>query len=73
MSQVSTAAVPGIQLKDSSEFVKKYALSILTTLYFSWGFLTCLNDILIPHLKVFFTLSYAQAVLIQFVFFHLIF
>ena len=27
------------------------ALSIVTTLFFMWGFLTCLNDILVPHLK----------------------
>lgn len=45
------------------------ALSILTSLFFIWGFITCLNDILIPHLKAVFTLSYAQAMLIQFCFF----
>ncbi len=45
------------------------ALSILTSLFFIWGFITCLNDILVPHLKAVFTLSYAQAMLIQFCFF----
>ena len=45
------------------------SLSILTSLFFIWGFITCLNDILIPHLKAVFTLSYAQAMLIQFCFF----
>ena len=45
------------------------ALSILTSLFFMWGFITCLNDILIPHLKAVFTLSYAQAMLVQFCFF----
>ena len=34
-----------------------------------WGFLTCLNDILIPHLKSIFDLSYARVMLIQFAFF----
>ena len=34
-----------------------------------WGLLTSLNDILIPHLKSIFELSYAQAMLIQFAFF----
>jgi FHS family L-fucose permease-like MFS transporter len=34
-----------------------------------WGFLTSLNDILIPHLRGVFELSYAQAMLIQFAFF----
>jgi MFS transporter, FHS family, L-fucose permease len=45
------------------------ALAILTSLFFIWGFITCLNDILIPHLKAVFTLNYAQAMLIQFCFF----
>lgn len=34
-----------------------------------WGFITCLNDILIPHLKAVFSLNYAKAMLIQFCFF----
>ncbi len=45
------------------------SLAILTSLFFIWGFITCLNDILIPHLKSIFTLNYAQAMLIQFCFF----
>ncbi|MEI6145670.1 MAG: L-fucose:H+ symporter permease [Methylococcales bacterium] len=45
------------------------SLSLLTTLFFIWGFITCLNDILIPHLKAVFTLSYTQAMLVQFCFF----
>src|SRR5712692_9164191 len=44
-------------------------LSIVTTLFFMWGFLTCLNDILVPHLKSIFDLSYARVMLIQFAFF----
>jgi len=44
-------------------------LTIVTTLFFMWGFLTCLNDILIPHLKSIFELSYARAMLVQFAFF----
>src|SRR5215469_3207618 len=45
------------------------AMSIATMLFFMWGFLTCLNDILIPHLKGIFDLNYAQAMLVQFCFF----
>ncbi len=45
------------------------ALGVLTTIFFMWGFLTCLNDILIPHLKSIFQLSYAQVMLVQFTFF----
>jgi FHS family L-fucose permease-like MFS transporter len=44
-------------------------LAVLTTLFFMWGFLTCLNDIIIPHLKAVFELNYAKAMLIQFAFF----
>ena len=44
-------------------------MSIATALFFMWGLLTSLNDILIPHLKSIFELSYAQAMLIQFAFF----
>ncbi len=44
-------------------------LAIVTTLFFMWGFLTCLNDILVPHLKSIFDLSYARAMLVQFAFF----
>lgn len=45
------------------------ALTVITTVFFMWGFLTCLNDILIPHLKAVFELNYAQAMLVQFTFF----
>lgn len=41
----------------------------LTTLFFMWGFLTCMNDVLIPHLKELFQLSYLQSMLVQFCFF----
>jgi len=34
-----------------------------------WGFLTCLNDILVPHLKPIFDLNYTRVMLIQFAFF----
>src|SRR5208337_2344057 len=44
-------------------------LAVVTTLFFMWGFLTCLNDILIPHLKSIFDLSYAKVMLVQFAFF----
>jgi FHS family L-fucose permease-like MFS transporter len=47
----------------------RFALISLTSLFFMWGFITCLNDILIPHLKAIFSLSYAQSMLVQFCFF----
>ena len=45
------------------------ALSALTVLFFMMGFITCLNDILIPYLKAIFQLSYAEANLVNFCFF----
>src|SRR3954447_24386200 len=45
------------------------ALVALTSLFFVWGLITSLNDILVPHLKAIFTLSYLQAMFIQFCFF----
>lgn len=45
------------------------ALVTLTSLFFVWGFVTVLNDILSPHLQDIFRLSYAQASLVQFSFF----
>ena len=45
------------------------ALASLTVLFFMMGFITCLNDILIPYLKAVFTLSYAKVNLVNFCFF----
>ncbi|KRB61602.1 MFS transporter [Rhizobium sp. Root708] len=47
----------------------RFALTALTSLFFMWGFITCLNDILVPHLKNVFQLNYTQSMLIQFCFF----
>lgn len=44
-------------------------LIIITILFFMWGLLTSMNDVLIPHLKSVYTLSYTQAMLVQFCFF----
>lgn len=45
------------------------ALAVVTTLFFMWGFLTCLNDILIPHFKGMFGLNYRQGMMVQGFFF----
>jgi len=56
-------------LTESNGEGNTFALTALTSLFFMWGFITCLNDILIPHLKGVFNLSYTEAMLIQFCFF----
>ena len=50
---------------------KNYAkpLAILTALFFMWGFITCLNDILIPALKAAFHLNSTQSMFINSCFF----
>ncbi|WP_439882553.1 sugar MFS transporter [Pontibacter sp. MBLB2868] len=44
-------------------------LITVTLLFFMWGFITCMNDILIPKLQQVFTLQHWQAMLIQTAFF----
>jgi FHS family L-fucose permease-like MFS transporter len=44
-------------------------LIIITILFFMWGLLTALNDVLIPHLKSIYSLTYVQAMLVQMCFF----
>src|SRR5271166_1484316 len=66
-----TTSSPLAQAMPPASATANYArpLAIVTTLFFAWGFLTCLNDILVPHLKSIFDLSYARVMLIQFAFF----
>jgi FHS family L-fucose permease-like MFS transporter len=60
------AAASALQLSPAT---RRTALIAVTTLFFMWGFLTCLNDIIIPHLRKVFDLNYFQAFLVQFAFF----
>lgn len=54
---------------DSSKPNYTPALVSLAVLYFMMGFITCLNDTLVPFFKQGFTLTYAQSSLVQFYFF----
>ena len=67
---LATDPKPGLSVAGASS-TPNYSrpLAVVTTLFFMWGFLTCLNDILVPHLKSIFDLSYARVMLIQFAFF----
>ncbi len=47
----------------------RWPFSIMTILFFMWGFMTVWNDILIPRFKEAFDLSFFQAMLVQFAFF----
>lgn len=65
----ATTSNSGAAAGSDSQGSYRFALVSLTSLFFIWGFITCLNDILIPHLKAVFSLSYTEAMLIQFCFF----
>jgi MFS transporter, FHS family, L-fucose permease len=70
IQDITKSSVP-LQVVSTTAPAQNYGrpLAIVTSLFFMWGFLTCLNDILVPHLKSIFDLSYAHVMLIQFVFF----
>ena len=52
-----------------SNGTNRLAFAAVTAIFFMWGFITELNDVLIPHLKAVFELKYWQAMLVQFCFF----
>lgn len=64
----STGQNAGGQAAAKSTSVR-LSFALITALFFIFGFITCLNDILVPHLKSLFTLDYTQAALVQFCFF----
>lgn len=66
MSHISTPQPP---VQSSSNQSYRGAMSMVTALFFIWGFLTALNDILVPHLKAIFELNYAEVMLINSAFF----
>ncbi|MEO6964676.1 MAG: sugar MFS transporter [Acidobacteriaceae bacterium] len=66
--EIETADRPSVASAPPSSG-RESALAMVMTLFFLWGFITSLNDILIPHLKSVFTLSYAEVMLVQTFFF----
>ena len=46
-----------------------FSFAAIVCLFFMWGFITCMNDILIPELKEMFQLSRAASMFVQFCFF----
>jgi FHS family L-fucose permease-like MFS transporter len=68
MAMVSTGNPP-VATGSSGGQSYRGALAMVTFLFFFWGFVTVLNDILVPHLKAIFELNYFKVMLIQFAFF----
>ena len=69
ITKIDISAAPFAELDDGLAKHYRSAFAMVTTLFFVWGFLTSLNDILIPHLKAIFNLNYAESMLVQFAFF----
>ena len=66
---LSTSSQSDSQDPHLSAASRRFGLIVVISLFFMWGFITVLNDILVPHLKSVFDLNYLQASMIQFVFF----
>ena len=60
---MTTGTVQSAGVKNNAAF------ATVTSLVFVWGFITCMNDLLIPKFKAAFALSQFQANLVQFAFF----
>jgi FHS family L-fucose permease-like MFS transporter len=62
----ATGAVPSPSHSANSS---RAVLSLLTSLFFTWGFITVINNTLLPHLRSVFDLNYTQTTLIESVWF----
>ena len=69
MAQIPQSLGANATVEVKSDISFRWAFTLVTSLFFMFGFITALNDILVPHLKALFELNYTQASLIQFTFF----
>ncbi len=69
MASITTSKTSGTNTTYAPTQSYTAPLVTVTMLFFMWGFITCLNDILIPKMKEVFTLQHWQAMLIQTAFF----
>src|SRR6185312_93436 len=67
ISNVSSASTPKTSSVPSASYTA--AMAVITTLFFMWGSLTSLNDVLIPYVQDVFKLKLAASMLIQAAFF----
>lgn len=68
---MANVPVGNISVSGEDSITRSYfpALITLGVLYFMMGFITCLNDTLVPFFRKGFTLSYSESSLVQFYFF----
>jgi len=69
MAITSTTSSASVQSSEAGQTSYAPALAVLTTLFFIWGSLTSLNDVLIPFAQHVFSLNLAESMLIQTAFF----
>lgn len=69
MQTIARSAESTTENRTGNGQTQRGPLAIMTILFFMWGFMTVWNDVLIPRFKEAFTLSYFQAMLVQFAFF----
>ena len=67
--QTPSATADPAPTQPAPERTYRGPFTVMTVLFFMWGFMTVFNDILIPRFKEAFTLNYFQAMLVQFAFF----
>ena len=68
-SKATATETPSVRANVPETSASRRAMAIVTLLFFIWGLITSLNDILVPHLKAIFDLKYVEVMLIQFSFF----
>jgi len=64
---IATPSAAGAAVPEGFNY--RPALTLLATLFFMWGFITVINNTLLPHLKSVFDLNYTQTTLIESVWF----
>jgi FHS family L-fucose permease-like MFS transporter len=71
MSLPSTGGPAAVAASEPGTKTTSYrpALALLASLFFMWGFITVINNTLLPHLRSVFELSYTQTTLIESVWF----
>ncbi|HEY3864375.1 MAG TPA: sugar MFS transporter [Verrucomicrobiae bacterium] len=69
MATINTTGAAAASSQPAGSQTYRGPFAIMTILFFMWGFMTVFNDVLIPRFKEAFTLTYFQAMLVQFAFF----
>src|ERR1700735_4865277 len=66
---LQTAVEPADATVDGGRIRYRPALKLLASLFFVWGFITVINNTLLPHLRSVFQLNYVETTLIESIWF----